>query len=144
MASPRAERLVAVIAVLEEQPTFLVLGQEGRRLPTVFEALRHGGDVALPLLGLDGHERVVLGAGEAHEILERHLQRPEPPVLILREAGRERRVVAAPAGEEIADPGGQVIQLCCGEGGGEAESPVGVSHRAVMRSARSESESMRS
>src|SRR5689334_6719697 len=98
------KRFEAVVAVLEEQLPVAVLGEQRRRLPAVVEALLHLPDVVLPSFGRDGDERVSLGPREAHQLVEGHADRADPPVTALREPGGQRRVAAPRARQEVADP----------------------------------------
>ena len=101
--------LVAVVTVLQEQSAVIELGEQRRRLPSVLEALLHGADIGLPFVFVDRDEDVVVGTGERHQELERQPQRPQPPVLTLREPGGERGVAAPAAGQEFAHPERQLV-----------------------------------
>src|SRR5205085_9782335 len=51
------QSLVAMVAVLQEQPAVLVLGEKWRRFPSLFQTLCHLADVGFPVVLVDGHER---------------------------------------------------------------------------------------
>src|SRR5262249_40480488 len=96
----------------------------------------HRADVALPLVGCNWNERLVLGTGEPHEISQRHAHRARPPVLTLRERGRERRVVATARREELANPECSLVAPRRLPRGGEIEAFRQPSARTMSTSLR--------
>ena len=98
------QRLVTMVAVLEEEAAVPILRQYGRRLPPVFEMLLHRFDVLFPFVGRNPNEHVGFRPGEPHEVGEWHRDGPDPPMWSLRQGGGEHDVVAAPTREEVADP----------------------------------------
>src|SRR5436190_6345464 len=64
------ERLVPVVAVLEEQPPIPVLGEQWGWFPAVLEARFHRADVPVPVARFDRALCLAFGAGEAHEIVD--------------------------------------------------------------------------
>ncbi len=122
-----------MVAVLQEQPAVAPLREQRWRLPSVIELIGHPVDGELPLVRRFEALHVGLRTGEALEIGQRQARRPVPPVRFLRERGSKRRVVAAAAGQEVADPPRHLLVASVGGGAGtvEAEAPD-MAHQRVV------------
>ena len=116
------ERLVPVVAVLQEEATVLPLREQRRRLPAVVDALLHRADVVVPLLRVDVAERFVFGTGERSRSTTGSCTGPNHQWGSRAERGGEHRVVAAAAGEELADPARDLLVALVGGRGSSGET----------------------
>ena len=126
------ERLVAVVAVLQQESAISILREQGWWFPAALKLLLHRFDVSVPLVGRNANECIVFGSSEPHEVAERYRDGSDPPMRPLRQRGREYHVVTTPTREKLSDPDRGLTRNSSGTRRLEAET----SHSACLPSSR--------
>jgi hypothetical protein len=112
LTASAADRLNAVVAVLEGEPA-AALGDDYRRgVPTLLDQLVQSFDPVIPILLIHWAEDWVAGRpGEAMKLIDRQLDWTGPPAEFSTELLGQDGVIATRTGQESSHPGCQLVLL---------------------------------
>jgi hypothetical protein len=122
------ERLVAVVAVLQQEAAIPILREQRWWFPAALKLLSHRFDVSFPFVGRNANKCIVFGSSQPYEVAERYRDGPDPPMRPLRQRGREHHVVTTATCEKISDPERGLTRSRSGTRRREAET----SHSACL------------